>query len=115
MKTNATTAVALFVGDLSPGGYLLRASFALASVPGSRDSGECQTATLWSPRQRHTGAQRRSLGTAAGLAPRGQASEGASGGRHQKRPGVGTRRVVEPERGVGLTVRTLSLTFTMSP
>lgn len=59
MKTNATTAVALFVGDLSPGGYLLRASFALASVPGSRDSGECQTATLWSPRQRagHRGAE----------------------------------------------------------
>lgn len=50
MKTNTTTAVALFVGDLSPGGYLLRASFALASVPGSRDSGECQTASSVEPK-----------------------------------------------------------------
>lgn len=58
MKTNATTAVALFVEDLSPGGYLLRASFALASVPGSWDSGECQTASSVEPKAAgHRGAE----------------------------------------------------------
>lgn len=85
MKTNTAITMALSLRDLNPGGHSLQPSFALAWVPGSQDSGECQTANSVEPKAAGHGDTEEKPGESR-WAGWGQASEAASRGRIQRPP-----------------------------